>query len=110
MMEQKSLSRHRCSVAAQRDEAPDRLDRAEGRSAGQKAVDTRHRAPSGEGSDEHVAATLKGATAAATPSAISTRAAYRHTWHDVRSGERLAALLRDARDGPATRAAPRWPD
>src|SRR5215475_14331398 len=38
---------------------------------------------------------------------MSMRAACRHTWHDVRTGERPAALLRDPRQREAARAAPR---
>src|SRR5215469_16755828 len=41
--------------------------------------------------------------------AMSSRAGYRHTRHDVRTSERPAALLRDPRQREATRAAPRWP-
>src|SRR4029077_20956838 len=42
--------------------------------------------------------------------AMSMRAAHRHTWHGVRTGERPAALLRDPRHWAATRAAPRRAD
>ena len=38
---------------------------------------------------------------------MSSPAAYRHTRHDVRTGERPSALLRDPRFRPAARAAPR---
>src|SRR5258708_16586301 len=41
---------------------------------------------------------------------MSSRAGYRPTRYDVRTGERPAAVLRDPRQWQATRAAPRGPD
>ena len=40
--------------------------------------------------------------------AMSSQAAYRHTGHGIRIGERPAAVLRDARFRPATCPAARW--
>src|SRR2546430_10788835 len=64
----------------------------------------------GRWSAAFVAARSKATVRHARRFAMSMRAAYRHTRHDVRTGERPAALLRDPRQWQATRPAPRWPD